>query len=669
MKNPFKTGRLITDRLISKASALCLVCMVILLPLCCSYVSLLNGYHRQNALAELARKRGNKTLQKCDEGWGEVEALKENLKNALHVASRLECPEHDDLQPLWEECKRDVDSKRKDIRGQAQELVSSIKAAIETCRKAKYQVKGLKSLIMEDAKPAAEKIVAIDMGLRERLSSAAELLKAEMSRPLPVNTVGVGEYVKSCVGIVEIKGQERVRELESRCRDVDVVLADAAVNRGNAESLSHRLKDACAKIGNTLNEMKAQEEAGRKAYNAFLKLPLDSRRTIAQFRQKHLAPLAGQIDAMGKRLKSVIGTWTSGVCKESLEKIHLASNSINSASAFVEENRMELLQSTVESLNVPRLRLNDCIFALKKRIEDFDMDHKNATILKHLENVKNSCTALAEEFERIEDSGESADEVSSMLIEKVGKIKPAMQDISDEITRLEQGISDVRKGELQRLVSMTQDFKAVVARAAATLPRVEYASGFAATCIPFKSNQGVADSDVERMMEWGNGMVVASCRHAISFDMFNLENEAKNDFMAYRVFRFDFSIKGGEIGELQNIVLKLSKNGHTLRRGSNRGFPSKLKVNCSLKAKGIELSQGVSREKDGIDKNRSDSMRFLIPLEGSKQLMRYATFRLLVWISPYRETGWDYSGLSAEIYGVTTNGDRKNLSLSHEVSR
>ena len=201
------------------------------------------------------------------------------------------------------------------------------------------------------------------------------------------------------------------------------------------------------------------------------------------------------------------------------------------------------------------------------------------------------------------------------------------------------------------------------------MPRVEQAAGLSAICIPFKGNHGVAASDIEHMMKCGHGEVVTGYRNAISFDKFNLENDAKNDFMAYRVFRFDFSIKGSDIGELQNIVLKLSKNGHTLRKGSNRGFPGKLKVDCSLKAKGIELSQGVSREKDGIDKHRSDSLRFLIPLEGSRQVMRYATFSLLVWISPYRETGWDYSGLSAEIYGVTTNGNRKELSLYHEVSK
>ena len=256
-----------------------------------------------------------------------------------------------------------------------------------------------------------------------------------------------------------------------------------------------------------------------------------------------------------------------------------------------------------------------------------------------------------------------------MLIDKVGKIKSDKQDIADEISGLEQSIDDVRKCELKKLISVTQEFKDAVAKAADTLPRVEYEAGLSAICVPFKGNHGVTASDIEQMMNGGNGEVVSGYRPAISFDKFNLENEAKNDFTAYRVFRFDFSIKGEEINGLENIVLKLSKNGHTLRKGSNRGFPGKLKVNCSLRAKGIELSQNVSQDKEGIDKNRSDSMNFLIPLKDSRQTMRYGTFNLLTWISPYRETGWDYSGLSVEVFGVTTHGNRKELSLLHEVSR
>lgn len=669
MKNPFKTGRLVTDRLLSKVSAFCLVCMAILLPLCGAYVGLRNGYNRQNALAERTRERGYKILERCDTSWGEVEAMKKNLTTALSVASQLECPEQDDLLELWEECKRDVECKRKDSRREAQELSASVKSALESYRKAKNQVNVLKCVIEEDAKPKAEKIVAIDIDLRERICSAIASLKSELSRPLPVNTVSVGEYLKSCIGLVEINEQEKVRELESRCCGVEAVLADVDMNRGDAESMSHRLNDVCDKIKNTLKEMKAQKEAGQKAYNAFLALPLDAGRTLAQFRQKHLTPLAKQMEEMDGQLKIVIGKWTSGVCRESLEKIHLASNAINSASTFVEENRMELSQSTVESLDMPRPRLNDYIFALNKRIEEFGIDQKKATILRHLEKLKNSCSDLEKEFESADTSGEEMDEVSRMLIEKVGRIKSGKQDIAAEISMLEQDIDDVRKCELKKLISATQDFKDVVAKAADTLPRIEYAAGLSAICIPFKGNHGVVASDIEYMMKCGDGEVVIGSRHAISFDEFNLENEARSDFTAYRVFRFDFSIKGDEIDGLQSIVLKLSKNGRTLRKGSNRGFPGKLKVDCSLKAKGIELSQGVSREKDGIDKNRSDSLRFLISLDGSKQVMRYATFSLLVWISPYRATGWDYSGLSAEIYGVATNGTRKELTLSHEVSR
>lgn len=669
MKNPFKTGRLVTDRLISKLSAFSLICMAILLPLCCLYFSLRNGYNRQNALAELTRERGYRILERYNTGWGEVEALKESLDKALSVAAQIECLEHDDLLALWEECKEDVNCKRNDSRKRAQELSLSVKAALDAYRGAKNQVIALKSLIEEDVKPKSEMIVAIDIDLRERLYSAIASLKSELSRPLPVNTVSVGEYLKSCIGLVEINGQERVRELESRCRSVEAVLADVDMNRGDAESMSHRLNDVCDKIKNNLKGMKEQEEAGRKAYNAFLALPLDAGHNLAQFRQKHLTPLVKQMEEMDERLKIVIGEWKSGLCQESLEKIHLASNAIISVSAFVEENLMALSQSTMESLNVPRARLNDCIFALNKCIEDFGIDQKNVTILKHMETWKNSCIDLEKEFETLDMSGEAMDEVSRMLIEKVGRIKSEKQDIATEISGLEQSIADVRKRELKKIISATQDLNDAVAKAADTLPRVEYEEGLSAKCIPFKGNDGVTVSDIEHMMKREDGEVVTGYRHAISFDKFNLENEAKNDFMAYRVFRFDFSIRGDELGGLQNIILKLSKNGHTLRKGSNRGFPGKLKVDCSLKAKGIELSQGVSREKDGIDKYRSDSLCFLISLEGSRQIMQYVTFSLLVWISPYCETGWDYSGLSAEIFGVTTQGNRKELSLLHEVSR
>ena len=669
MKNPFKTGRLITDRLIGRVSVFCLVCMAILLPLCGAYIILRNGYNRQNARAEWTRDRGYKILERCNAGWREVDAMKEDMKSALSVASRLNCPEHDELLTLWEECKRDIDCKRKDSRREAQELSSSVKISLDAYRKSKDQIIRLRYLIEEDAKPKSDKIVAADVNQRERLRQAIESLKLELSRPLPMNTVSIGEYIKSCIGLVEINGQERINELEEKCRDVEKILRDIDLNRGDAESMSQRLKDVRGKIKNALKEMRAQEETGKKAYNAFLALPLDVGRTMAQFRQKHLTPLAKQREEMEERLKVVIGKWESGVCQESLKQIHIASNSINSAMAFVQENRMSLSQSTVESLDVPRSRLDDCIFALNKCIEDFGIGQKKAMILKHLTDLKNGYGDLEKEFEKVENSGDATDEVSRMLIDKVGKIKSDKQDIVSEISGLEQNIDEVRKCEMKKLISATQDFKDVVAKAADTLPRIEYAAGLSAICIPFKGNHGVVASDIEYMMKCGDGEVVIGSRHAISFDEFNLENEARNDFTAYRVFRFDFSIEGDEIDGLQSIVLKLSKNGRTLRKGSNRGFPGKLKVDCSLKAKGIELSQGVSREKDGIDKNRSDSLRFLISLDGSKQVMRYATFSLLVWISPYRATGWDYSGLSAEIYGVATNGTRKELTLSHEVSR
>ena len=669
MKNPFKTGRLITDRLIGKVSAFCLICMAILLPLCGVYYTLRNGYNRQNALAERTRDRGYKILERCNTKWNEVNALQEDLKSAMSVASRLKYPEHDDLLTLWEECKRDIDCKRKDSRRQAQELSSTVKTALDAYRKAKDQIKGLQNFIEEDAKLRSEKIVAIDISLREKLCRAIESLKSELSRPLPMNTVSVGEYLKSCIGLVEINGQERIQELESRYMEVEGVLTDGDMNRGDAKSLSQKLRIACENIRDALKEMREQEEVGRKAYNAFLTLPLDAGRTMSQFWQKHLTPLSKQIEEMDERLKVVIEKWESGVCQESLEEIHTASNSINSAAVFVAENRMELSQSTVESLDVPRSKLNDCIFAVNKCIEDFGIGQKKAIILKHIADLKNGCSDLEKEFEKVEKSGEATDEVSRMLIDKVGKIKSGKQDIAAEISGLEQSIDDVRKCELKKLISVTQEFKDAVAKAADTLPRVEYEAGLSAICVPFKGNHGVTASDIEHMMKGGNGEVVSGYRPAISFDKFNLENEAKNDFTAYRVFRFDFSIKGEEINGLENIVLKLSKNGHTLRKGSNRGFPGKLKVNCSLRAKGIELSQNVSQDKEGIDKNRSDSMNFLIPLKDSRQTMRYGTFNLLIWISPYRETGWDYSGLSVEVFGVTTHGNRKELSLLHEVSR
>ena len=147
MKNPFKTGRLITDRLIGKVLAFCLICMAILLPTFGAYVSLRNGYNRQNALAEQTRDRGYKILEKCNSGWREVDVLKEDMKSALSVASRLKCPEYDDLLALWEECKRDTDCKRKDSRVKAQKLSSSVKIASDTYRKAKDQIKSLKNLI------------------------------------------------------------------------------------------------------------------------------------------------------------------------------------------------------------------------------------------------------------------------------------------------------------------------------------------------------------------------------------------------------------------------------------------------------------------------------------------------------------------------------------------
>lgn len=101
MKNPFKTGRLVTDKLLSKVSAFCLVCMAILLPLCGVYVGLWNGCNRQNALAERTRERGYKILETgCDTGQGEEDALKENLGKALSLASQLEYPEHDNLLAL-----------------------------------------------------------------------------------------------------------------------------------------------------------------------------------------------------------------------------------------------------------------------------------------------------------------------------------------------------------------------------------------------------------------------------------------------------------------------------------------------------------------------------------------------------------------------------------------
>lgn len=669
MKNPFKTGRLITDRLIGKVSAFCLVCMAILIPLCVAYVSIRNGYNRQNALAERTRARGYKILERCEMRWNEVDALKKDLESALSFTARLERSEHDSLLSLLEECKSNVDCKRKDSRRQAQELISSMESALDTYRKGENQVKVLKSLVEEDARPKSERIVAIDVNLRERLCRAIESLKSELNRPLSMNTVSVGEYLKSCVGLVEIDGQEKFDELESRCRDVEEVLRDIDLNRGDAESMSQRLKDAREKIKTTLKEMRVQEEAGEKAYNAFVALPVDVGRTMAQFRQKHLTLLAKQVEELEGRLKVVIGKWESGVCQESLEKIHIASNSINSAAAFVAENRMELSQSMVESLDMPRSKLNDCIFTLNKCIEDFGIDQKKAMILKHLAGLKNGYSDLEKEFEKVEKNEEATDDASRMLIDKVGNIKSDKQDIESEISGLEQSIDDVRKCELKKLISVTQEFNDAVGKAADTLPRVEYEAGLSAICIPFKGNHGVAASDIEHMMKWGHGEVATGYRHSISFDKFNLENEAKNDFTAYRVFRLDFSIKGDEIGELENIVLKLSKDGHTLRKGSNRGFPGKLKVNCSLRAKGIELSQKVSQNKEGIDKNRSDSMNFLIVLKDSRQTMRYVTFNLLVWISPYSETGWDYSGLSAEIFGVTTRGNRKELSLLHEVCR
>ena len=256
MKNPFKTGRLITDRLIGKVSAFCLICMAILLPLSGVYYTLRNGYNRQNALAERTRDRGYKILERCNTKWNEVNALQEDLKSAMSVASRLKYPEHDDLLTLWEECKRDIDCKRKDSRRQAQELSSTVKTALDAYRKAKDQIKGLQNFIEEDAKLRSEKIVAIDISLREKLCRAIESLKSELSRPLPMNTVSVGEYLKSCIGLVEINEQEKVRELESRCCGIEAVLADVDMNRGDAESMLHRLNDVCDKIKNVASRSK-----------------------------------------------------------------------------------------------------------------------------------------------------------------------------------------------------------------------------------------------------------------------------------------------------------------------------------------------------------------------------------------------------------------------------
>ena len=157
---------------------------------------------------------------------------------------------------LWEECKRDIDCKRKDSRRQAQELSSTVKTALDAYRKAKDQIKGLQNFIEEDAKLRSEKIVAIDISLREKLCRAIESLKSELSRPLPMNTVSVGEYLKSCIGLVEINEQEKVRELESRCCGIEAVLADVDMNRGDAESMLHRLNDVCDKIKNAASRSK-----------------------------------------------------------------------------------------------------------------------------------------------------------------------------------------------------------------------------------------------------------------------------------------------------------------------------------------------------------------------------------------------------------------------------
>lgn len=669
MKNPFKTGRLVTDRLLSKVSAFCLVCMAILLPLCGAYVGLRNGYNRQNALAERTRERGYKILERCDTSWGEVEAMKKNLTTALSVASQLECPEQDDLLELWEECKRDVECKRKDSRREAHELSASVKSALESYRKAKNQVNVFKCVIEEDAKPKAEKIMAIDIDLRERICSAIASLKSELSRPLPVNTVSVGEYLKSCIGLVEINEQEKVRELESRCCGVEAVLADVDINRGDAESMSHRLNDVCDKIKNTLKEMKAQKEAGQKAYNAFLVLPMNAGLAIAQFRQKHLTPLKKQIEEMDEQFGILIERWRFVACQESLEKIQSASNVINSATALFAQNRVEMSQSMVEFMDGLRSQLNERAFALNKSIEDFNMGQKKITILKHLANLKDGYRGIEKEFEIIENSEAVTDDISRMLIDKVGKIKLGEYNIADEISEVKQHIDDISNGELKKLDSVIVKFNDAVAKIVETLPKVDYEVGWSAMCIPFSGNHNVETADIEEIMKRRDGEVVTGYCYAIPFDKFNLENEAKNDFMSYRVFRFDFSIERNEINELESIVLKLSKDGHTLRKGSNKGFLSKLKVNCSLRVKGIELSQRVLQDKGGIDKNRSDSVKFLISLKDSRQIRQYVTFSLLVWISPYRETGWNYNCLSAEIFGITTQGNKNELSFLHEVSR
>lgn len=116
-----------------------------------------------------------------------------------------------------------MECKRKDSRKEAQELSASVKSALEAYRKTKNQVKVLKYFIEDAAKPKSEKILSIDIDLRERLCEAIAPLKSELNRPLPMNTVSIGEYLKSCIGLVEINGQKKVRELESR---IDIPFSD-----------------------------------------------------------------------------------------------------------------------------------------------------------------------------------------------------------------------------------------------------------------------------------------------------------------------------------------------------------------------------------------------------------------------------------------------------------
>lgn len=668
MRNPLKTGRLVTDRLIWKTSVLCTVFLATAIPLFTVYISLRNGCQRHNDLAEQTRRRALKVLERSDVRMDEVVSVKNKLSNALSIASRLENLDDNELNGLWESCKRDVDCKRKDSLDRAQELTSSVMSARNAYQKAVDQLKAIKSYIEVDARARSEQIEAVKTDQCKKLNLAIESLKSELKRPMLVNKVSVSEYLKSRLGIVTIKGDEEIRKLKSNCLDVERILMDVGRTRKEAEMLSQRLDDAREKIKNQLNEMKKQKQAGCNAYKDFAALPLDPRRAMASFRQKHINSLAVETGELNERFLTLIGEWKTDVCQESVGRINLASNSIDTAEAFVMENRNELSESAIKSLDLPKARVNDCISALSKRIGDSVIEQNAETISKQLENLKNSLGFLEEEFEKVEKIEEVNEDVSRVLIDRVGMVRTEADDVSAEIIKLGQRVCEVRDGELNALVAMTQELNDSIARVAEAMPKVEYEAGFLATCIPVRNKKGIGDSDIETMMNGRYGEVLAGYNRGVSFSRLKLESDAKNDFTAYRALRFDFSLKGAEIGELKSLVLKLSKNAQTLRKGSNRGIPGKLKVNFRLKVKGIELSQNASAEKDCIDKNRSDSLRIVIPLVGSRQLMRHASFSLLVWISPYRETGWDYSGLSAEVYGVNESGG-KTFSLLHEAIR